>query len=44
MTKVTDIKIDVYTSPTCEVVTVELEGTITIVSGYRGFDDEEDWS
>ena len=44
MTKVTDIKKEVYTSPACEVVTVELEGTITIVSGYRGFDDEEDGS
>ena len=42
--KVTDIEKEVYTSPACEVVTLEPEGTITIVSGYRGFDDEENWS
>jgi hypothetical protein len=37
-----DLKREVYTSPVCEVVTVELNGTITMVSGYRGFNDEEE--
>ncbi len=39
-----NIKTEVYTSPVCKVVTVVLESTINQVSGYRGFNDEEDWS
>lgn len=38
------IEKEVYVSPECEVVTVNLEGTIAVVSDYDGFNpSEQNW-